>query len=418
MPDPTSFLETAASIGARLIGEAIWHEDRCNWLGDSMEYVDHGWRVVHKACGVSLYDGTSGIALFLARLYRATGDPLLRTTAIGALRHTFRNSGDLPPTGRLGLYSGLPGIAYAAMEAGRAMDSDEWSSRGDAVLSTLTLESDDGDGLDVIGGAAGTIPLLLRVGQDRARELAFSLGERLLLRAERVNGTASWSTIPTPDGRNLTGYSHGAAGIALALLELGTVTNDGRFLSMARAGIEYERHLFDPRQGNWPDLRSPTQDSTGAASYGMAWCHGAPGIGLARLRSFALSGEPGARAEAEIALATTRRAVEQITRGALIDFSPCHGLSGMAELFLTAESVLKDSSWVEVAEQVGALGVERIGRARLPWPCGVPNGSETPALLTGLAGIGHFYLRLTEKEKVPSVLLLMDEVPRERSLKA
>jgi lantibiotic modifying enzyme len=77
----------------------------------------------------------------------------------------------------------------------------------------------------------------------------------------------------------------------------------------------------------------------------------------------------------------------------------------MAELFLSAESTLSDGAWERVAHQVGGWGVERL-KARLPWPCGIPNGGETPALLTGLAGIGHFYLRLADPETVPSVLIL------------
>ena len=404
MSDRSEWIETAAAIGARLVANAIWHEDRCTWLGDAMEFVDGEWRVVHRTCGVALYDGTSGVALFLGRLYRATGDPLVRATALGALRHSFANAGSLTPGGRLGLYSGLPGVALAALDAGKALADEELSVRGDQLLQTLTPDSDDGEGLDVIGGAAGTIPLLLQFGGDRASELARSLGDRLLERADRANGSASWTTMPTPDGRNLTGYSHGAAGIALALLELGVVTRDERFLAMGRAGVEYERQLYNRVEGNWPDLRFPAAEGSDVPC-STAWCHGAPGIGLARLRTFELSGDSEARIEAETALAATRRAVDRTARAGVLDFSLCHGLTGMAELFVSAEATLGDATLTRVAQQVGGWGVERL-KARLPWPCGVPNGGETPALLTGLAGIGHFYLRLADSEHVPSVLLL------------
>jgi lantibiotic modifying enzyme len=404
MSERQEWIETAAAIGARLVAEAIWHEERCTWLGDSMEYVDDDWRVVHRTCGVTLYDGTGGIALFLARLHRATGDPLVRATARGALRHSCHHALDLPSSGRLGLYSGVPGVALAALESGRALGDEEWTVRGNELLRTLSPESDDGEGLDVIGGAAGAIPLLLWQGDDRTRELALRLGERLLLRAERVNGSASWATMPTPDGRNLTGYSHGAAGIALALLELGAATRDERFLDLGRAGIEYERGLYDRTEGNWPDLRFPSGNGAGVPC-SMAWCHGAPGIGLARLRTFELLHDTESRREAETALEATHRAVDRTVRSGVLDFSLCHGLAGMAELFLSAESTLSDGAWERVAHQVGGWGVERL-KARLPWPCGIPNGGETPALLTGLAGIGHFYLRLADPETVPSVLIL------------
>jgi len=40
------------------------------------------------------------------------------------------------------------------------------------------------------------------------------------------------------------------------------------------------------------------------------------------------------------------------------------------------------------------------------WVTGVPLGTETPGLMTGLAGIGYELLRLAAPEKVPSVLLI------------
>ena len=414
MTDRERFLDTALTIGRRLCGEAIWHADRCNWLGDSMEFVENEWRVVHRACGASLYDGTSGIALFLARLARATGDRRLRTTARAALRHALGQVSSLPRAGRLGLYAGLPGLAYAARQVGEALAEEEWVSRGNAILLALTPETDDGEGLDVIGGAAGTIPMLLSSGDPAARELALALGERLLKRAQRDNGVASWNTMPTPSDRHLTGYSHGASGIALALLELGISSSDARFLSTATAGLAYERRHYVREHGNWPDFRvdnaTPSRvrgaaDANGV-SCAMAWCHGAPGIGLARLRAYELTRDETARAEAEIALRSTRATLEALTSGSVTDFSLCHGAGGLAELFLMASSVLSDESHGSIARRVGEFGMERVAAPRLPWPCGVPGGGETPALLTGLAGIGYFYLRLALGDEAPSVLLL------------
>ena len=82
-----AFLETAAFLGRRICRDALWAGPRCNWLGDSMEFVDNNWGVVHRALGPDLYGGTSGIALFLAALHGATGERLFRTTAEGAIAH-------------------------------------------------------------------------------------------------------------------------------------------------------------------------------------------------------------------------------------------------------------------------------------------------------------------------------------------
>ena len=43
---------------------------------------------------------------------------------------------------------------------------------------------------------------------------------------------------------------------------------------------------------------------------------------------------------------------------------------------------------------------------RYGYLCGVPNGIETPGLMTGLAGTGLQLLRLAKPSQVPSVLKL------------
>ena len=82
----------------------------------------------------------------------------------------------------------------------------------------------------------------------------------------------------------LTGLAHGAAGIGLALLELHKATGRADFLEAGLGAFAYEDSLFDPRQGNWPDLRGfdAVPDATKAATYPLAWCHGAPGYRLGK----------------------------------------------------------------------------------------------------------------------------------------
>jgi len=55
-----------------------------------------------------------------------------------------------------------------------------------------------------------------------------------------------------------------------------------------------------------------------------------------------------------------------------------------------------------MAMDVANIGIEN--HASRSWPCGVPKG-EPPGLMTGLSGIGYFYLRLLDPIKNPSVLV-------------
>ena len=110
-----AFLEAAASIGARLCRDALWAGKRANWIGSSMEFVDNKWTAAQRSFGGELYNGTSGIALFLGRLFRLTGESEFRATASGALEHGWSRLPGMHPNSRHGFYSGALGILYAAL---------------------------------------------------------------------------------------------------------------------------------------------------------------------------------------------------------------------------------------------------------------------------------------------------------------
>jgi hypothetical protein len=74
--------------------------------------------------------------------------------------------------------------------------------------------------------------------------------------------------------------------------------------------------------------------------YAVGWCHGAPGIGLSRLRAFELTGDEQYQREARLALRATSRALRDST---LTGFSLCHGILGTRNYYL---SELPVSSYV------------------------------------------------------------------------
>ena len=65
-----------------------------------------------------------------------------------------------------------------------------------------------------------------------------------------------------------------------------------------------------------------------------------------------------------------------------------------------------DRSYLRAAETTAQRGIQFHHTPRAPWPCGVQGGGETPSLLLGLAGIGYFYLRLSNLDTTPSVLMV------------
>ncbi len=411
-PGGDAFLETATFLGRRLCRDALWAGERCNWLGDSMEFVEGEWRVVHRALGPDLYGGTSGVALFLASLHRLTGEPLFRLTAEGAIAHALARVEEIPPPQRLAFYAGGTGIAHALA----SFDAPASVDRALELIAAAAREVRD-PGLDVISGAAGAIPALIDLQRHRKGgdllAIAIRLGEHLVATARKSDTGWSWNTLEGQSTRDLTGFSHGAAGIAWALLELSAATGDARFREAAERGFAYERQWFSPEHDNWPDFRSIAAPAGGsdAPGYAVAWCHGAPGIGLSRLRAFEILGSDTARSEAEAAIRSTMRVLTHPAFGPQSDYALCHGRAGNAELLIYAAEVLGDETARAAAETVGRQGIEAFCRHDLPWPCGVPGGGETPSLMLGLAGIGYFYLRLYDPAGVPSVLLVKPREP-------
>lgn len=410
----SAFAATADAIGARLCRDALWAGTRCNWLGASMEFVDNAWAVVQRTFGPELYNGTTGIALFLAYLFEATGERLYRTTAEGAIRQALSRLEDINPATRAGLYTGLMGIAYTLLQMGEIFDDQEFIERALHIAETIIKEDPEQQELDVLAGIAGCIPALLymhrRYPADYLLDLATRYGDRLLETARKSEHGYSWNTIEGFSQHDLTGFSHGAAGIAWSLLELFSVTQQERFLAGASRGFLYERHWFSPQHGNWPDFRSfhtPAPEGDERLNYTTAWCHGAPGIGLSRLRAYQLTGEAIYRDEAEAALHTTAQMLHQAIYTNQGNYSLCHGNAGNAELLLYASHVLSNTDYMVMAEQVGSQGIEQHQKSAVPWACGVPGGGETPNLLLGLAGIGYFYLRLSDPLHYPSVMIIV-----------
>jgi type 2 lantibiotic biosynthesis protein LanM len=418
-PNPL-FLDTAAAIGAKLCRDALWDGPRCNWLGASMEPVGTAWTVVQRAFGPEVYSGTSGIGLFLGRLYQLTGERVYRTAARGAISQASSRLDDIGASLRIAFYSGLTGIAFVLDQLGGIFEDEELSVRGLRMLNDLAASELDNQEIDIISGNAGAIPALLALYQQHRQEflldLAQRLGDILLEKANKQEIGWSWPTVGVPAEHDLTGFAHGAGGIAWALVELAHVTGEGRFREAAQAAFRYEQHWFNPQYENWPDFRQTEGIWPGTASgpnYGMAWCHGAPGIGLSRLRAFAILKDGAVRAQAEAALRTTARALQPA--GGWVNYSLCHGMSGNAELCLLASQILESPSYRQLAEQVGLQGITQYQQQNLPWPCGIMGGGETPNLMLGLAGIGYFYLRLYNPQAVPSILVVGPGAPGARN---
>jgi type 2 lantibiotic biosynthesis protein LanM len=378
------------------------------WIG--LDYIPNVERFQFQPLNGSLYSGNCGIALFLAALDYVGGSSQFHDLAMDALHYTCKilHTPDAELTQRftknigIGGASGLGSILYALVKISSFLKEPILIEDAQRFANLITLDLIAADrALDVLGGAAGGLLGLLalyeKTTQQSVLEQAIACGQHLLEHRISIAGSPrSWKTFAE---QPLTGFSHGAAGIAYALLRLYAVTQDNAYLEAACEGIAYEHSVFSRSAANWPDFRTFNQ-ANGQAGFGVSWCHGAPGIGLARLGGLAILETDEILQDIEVALQTTQKYGLQG-----VDHLCCGNLGRCEVLLLAAQKLGRPelryaaqnrATWVvNKAQQSGGYQLF----------ANLPNHVFSPSFFQGISGIGYELLRLAFPETLPSVLL-------------
>ncbi len=402
-PEPP-FLDVASRIARQLVRDALHHDGRCSWLGWFVGPSGEGPKPALCSAGADLYSGTAGIALFLGRIGDKLSDQAMLETARAALRHALAAAPALP---HIGGYSGISGVVHAAAQLAALWEEEAIERAMDPLFAEIERRQSLEPEFDIVGGLAGAIRALLTTpdGPWRARclGLANALGERLLGAACEEDRGLWWAASAAKAGQPLFGYAHGNAGIAAALRLLATATGSSRFADAADSAIRLELSGFDADRANWPDhrLHSMITEPLGPerVPFMTAWCNGAPGTALALTRF----PDPTRYPQLEPAIATLADELQRELQRPGGNYSLCHGVCGHAEIVAEIGAALGRPHLAELAREAGARGARSVGDGH--WPCGIDANRESPGLMIGLAGIGHFYLRLADPG-IPTPLLV------------
>lgn len=394
-------LKQALAIAQQISAGAIRAADgSASWI--ALNYLLRAERFQLRSMSYDLFGGTCGVAMFLAAVEKFASGAGYGELALGALqpvRSALRNYENSMAGGTgIGGALGLGSVVYALTQVSQWLDEPallEDAQRAARLITAGRIANDNV--LDIMGGAAGAILGLLAlyaVSPDKAvLDHAKICGQHLLQR--RTGGEAGYRTWRTPDGKMLTGFSHGAAGIAYALLRLYAVTGDKAVLAAAQEGIAYEDSRFVEEAGNWWGSQIDEQPA-----FGTSWCHGAPGILLGRIGGLAVLDNDDIRRDIEVAIHTTQAlAVQGVDH-------LCCGSLGRADVLLVAANRL---SRLDLAEVANTWALQIVARTQdsgtFALPLRLPKDLYTPGLFQGTAGIGYELLRITNPEMLPSVLL-------------
>ena len=400
-PTKEAFIAEADKIANELSQLAIRKGPSAAWIGlDWLGDAD----VFQLVClGPDLYNGVSGIALFLSAHAAVSGSESsaeLARASLAYLRKNLRSRNAARMARALGLggATGLGSIVYALSVMSKYLHDSSLLEDAHVAARLFTDELIAADKqLDVIGGSAGGVLGLLRLHRDsQSKDVltrAIRCGEHLIAQ-NRLGPEGHRSWVGQGLGEHaLNGMSHGAAGFAYALAALSSASGREDFAQAAAECIAFENSSYDGERKNWPDLRGTEP------SWPCQWCHGAPGIGLARIATVKRGAIASKTVEPDI-----QHAIEGATSawpGGLDTL--CCGTLGSVELLCEAGSALERNDLRLLgSRQLMAVLQTAASRGDYRWNSGKRRFNL--GLFRGIAGVGYTALRRVD-DSLSNVLI-------------
>lgn len=394
-------IETAESFGNLIINSGITGRNGTTWIG--VVPLPGGTRGRFEICGADLYGGTTGLAFFLSALYSITKIDKYKQAAlscVASIRSDFKRiakRSQLTAEMGIGAGFGLASIIYGFVKCAEYLQEPDLFSDAADIASLITIEIVQKDkSLDVLTGTAGAllglVSLYEKTGDQTFLEQAKFCGARLI-ETQGVNAELDqWVTL---DSKVLPGLAHGISGIAMSLVRLYSVSDNTDYLDAAKRGFTFVHSTYSHKHGTWPDVFNDTSKTRGSL-YLSQWCHGAAGIGLARLDCFKYINCDEAVKDIDNSIsnviASSASSLDQL----------CCGNFGRLELLISAGDVSKDSNLLSVAKARSAqLATRGNSAGQFGWASGT--NRQNPTLFFGMAGVGYQLLRLIHPEKLTSL---------------
>lgn len=278
-PDPAPYAGAAVAVGRWLEATGLATEDGTSWL--PVPAARQG------APRLDLYHGAAGVCLFLAELYRRTGEQRWLSLASAAADDLVARLPEEPTGSEAGLYTGLAGIGFVLQHMHELTQEAAYELGARGCVAALHESArqhaggvDWNDTTDIIRGGAGIALFLLwyaeRTQDESSAALAEKAGRRLLRLARPAEGGLDWPMTPT-SARRMPNFSHGTAGVCFFLARLYDVTHKEEYLRAALKGANYLVSIGEGRDG----FRAFHHAPGGEQLFYLGWCHGP--VGTARL---------------------------------------------------------------------------------------------------------------------------------------
>lgn len=272
-------------IFSQLQSTAIRSGPSATWIG--LDWLGDAEVCQLSPLGSDLYNGSTGVSLFLAAYGKVFGNESaiqLSWEGVARVCSDLRGAtaGRIVRGIGIGGAIGLGSVVYGLSTLARLLQRTDILAEAEFASQLFSPDVVKSDvRIDCLEGSAGAVLGLLalyRANQSiEVLERASVIGRHLINTLEKrralLIGDRQRRLIP------LNGMSHGAAGIAYSLSALSRATGQAKFGEIAIDLVREENESFDQIKGAWPDFRMRGADQFKACQ----WCHGAAGIGLARI---------------------------------------------------------------------------------------------------------------------------------------
>lgn len=379
-------------INNRIVRSAVYNKSNkvvC-WIGLA---ADIKYRNVNIApVGMYLYDGLSGIILYLAycgiifkdNIYSKMAEFALTTLNHQILRNQSQQN-------KIGAFDGWGGIIYLYSHLIKIWKDNSFKKKSIKIILFNANNIEKSFTYDIISGLSGyslcLLSLFYSTEDNMILEFAIKCGNKLVHYLDHIIKNKIFFINNNPVK---SGFAHGLSGMIYALLRLFEITSINTFKDTALKTLKYEKLFYSKEHKNWYTEKNRTEIPS------VKWCYGAVGIGLTRFKAFNLFKNSEIRDELNTAFNTT------IKKGFGNNHCLCHGDFGNFEFILQMLSSDSDNDLLKKNILIKIL----YSLKKDNYIGDIAYGVETPGLMMGLSGMGYELLRILNYDIVPSVLTL------------
>ncbi|MCF6407047.1 hypothetical protein L3C95_29390 [Chitinophaga filiformis] len=401
LPDKQLFEDEVYRIADTLLASLQQDEDGYYWQRRRSD--NNGTALLPET--TDIFNGSAGTILFFLTLYRYQPDNRYIDCCKRVLNRLLKKTYQHSPA-YYTFYTGATGLIYVCICMYETTGAYSYIEEG--VRLALYLKQGFQSGVvkdDLLSGHAGNLLVITYLyahsGEQSLLAIIKQISDTLIAHARIADTGLKWDNEKFAYD-SLTGFSHGAAGIAYALLETGRYFGDETLRYLGEEALAYEMRYYDTAKNNWMDLRVNSlqippeeildwnlESFRKRMSDACSWAHGAVGATLTRLHAWHLTGND---LYAEQAGRGIERTLQDISAPSRNNYTLCSGYGGHIMLLLKASQVLGDAS-LHTQAVTYARDALRFFKQHGTYNTYAAVHAEDPALLSGLAGMGYLFLQ-------------------------